>query len=312
MSGRAVLAVAAILVVACGSVGCSSGPDRSTTGATRSVVASTDVWGSVAESIAGDEVPVTSVVSGSVDPHSFAPAPATVAEIEEAALVVFNGGGYDAWVTEVLANQREVTAVDAYALLDPAAVGEPAPPNEHVFYELNTAKAVAGRIADRLAEADAEHAEQYRSRAVDFGRRADGILAQEQAMRTAFPGATVVATEPVAHYLLLAAGLTDKTPQGFSNAVEQDTDPAPADIAAMLDLITKHEVRALVFNEQTMTGATRQIRDAAQSAGVPIVSVTETLPEGKDYLTWQADTAERLAAALRQNPLRQNPLRQNP
>ena len=118
-------------------------------------------------------------------------------------------------------------------------------------------------------------------------------------MRSAYPGAAVVATEPVAHYLLLAAGLTDKTPEGFSNAIEQDTDPAPADIAAMLDLISRREVAALIFNDQTVTSATRQIRDAAEAAGVPIVDVTETLPQGtEDYLTWQAATAERLNTAL--------------
>ena len=264
------------------------------------MVASTDVWGSVVGSVAGDRARVTSVVNGAADPHSFAPAPTAVAAIEDAALVVYNGGGYDAWVDQILVGHRDAVTVDAYSLLDPAAVGEPPPPNEHVFYELNTAKAVAGRIADRLAEVDPQHADQYRSSAIDFGKRADGILEQEHAMRSAFPGAAVVATEPVAHYLLLAAGLIDKTPQGFSNAVEQDTDPSPADMAAMLDLLTSHRVSALIVNDQTMTGATRQIRDAAVAAGIPIVGVTETLPAGSEYLTWQADTASRLAAALGQ------------
>jgi zinc/manganese transport system substrate-binding protein len=108
----------------------------------------------------------------------------------------------------------------------------------------------------------------------------------------------VVTTEPVAHYLLVTAGLTDKTPEAFSDAIEQDTDPAPVDLAAVLDLISGHQVAALIFNDQTVTNATKQVREAAQSAGVPVVSVTETLPAGTDYLSWQRDTADRLAAAL--------------
>lgn len=292
------LAIAALSgsgLIACSSDRRPSAPEKP------AVVASTDVWGSVAQAVAGGDARVSSVVAGSADPHSFSPAAATVAAVEDAALVVFNGGGYDAWVDEVLAAHRNVAAVDAYSLLDPAAVGEPPPPNEHVFYELNTAKAVAGRIADRLAEVDPAHVDQYRSRTADFVRRADAVLEQERAIRTAFPGASAVATEPVAHYLLLAAGLTDKTPEGFSNAIEQDTDPAPADIARMLDLISRHEVDVLVFNDQTMTGATRQIRDAARAAGVPIVEVTETLPEaGEDYLAWQSAIVARLNSALRE------------
>jgi zinc/manganese transport system substrate-binding protein len=118
-------------------------------------------------------------------------------------------------------------------------------------------------------------------------------------VRHEHPGAAVVATEPVAHYLLKAAGLADKTPTGFSSAVEQDTDPAPADVAAVLDLIKGHDVAAVVFNDQTVTPATQRVRDAARNAGVPVVSVTETLPPGSDYLAWQSDTVDRLAKALR-------------
>lgn len=295
-TGMTGLALAAILLLgACsgGTAGKSAGTGPPT------VVASTDVWGSVAAHVAGDDARVSSVMTGTADPHSFEPGPAAVAAISDATVVVYNGGGYDAWVGDVLDQNPQLASVEAFALLDPAAVGEPEPANVHVFYELNTAKAVASRIADTLAAVDPPHAVEYRSRAADFGTRADTILARERALRQAFPGASAVATEPVAHYLLLAAGLADKTPVGFTNAVEQDTDPAPADIAAMLDLVTGRQVDALVFNDQTGTGATRQVRDAAERAGVPVVDVTETLPPGTDYLQWQAGLAERLDAALR-------------
>ncbi|MGV0993505.1 MAG: metal ABC transporter solute-binding protein, Zn/Mn family [Mycobacterium sp.] len=297
---RRAIAVAAVAVLATCLPACTRTAQRSAENGSPTVVASTDVWGSVAKSIAGNDAWVTSVISGPVDPHSFTPAPAAVAAIGDAALVVYNGGGYDAWMTDVLGSSPKAPTVDAYSLLDSAAVGEPSPANEHVFYELGTAKRAAEQIAARLAEADSVHGDQYRSRADEFAHNSDALLERERALHTRFPGAAVVSTEPVAHYLLLAAGVEDKTPQGFSNAVEQDTDPAPADIAAMLDLITSHQVSALVFNDQTVTGATRQIRDAAQTAGVPVVTVTETLPEGSDYLRWQADAVDRLTAALGQ------------
>lgn len=267
------------------------------------VVASTDVWGSVAQAVAGDDATVSSIITnGSADPHSFEASPSNAAAIADASVVVYNGGGYDSWVDAVLENHRDVPAVDAYSLLDAAAVGEPQPANEHVFYELNTAKAVATRVAERLAVDKPDKAAEFRGRAEEFGRKADTILRREREIGTARPGAAVVATEPVAHYLLRAAKVDDKTPEGFSNAIEQDTDPAPVDVAAMLDLITKREVRALLYNDQTSTEVTKKVRAAAESAGVPVVEVTETLPAGKDYLAWQSDTAERLAAALGTSP----------
>lgn len=298
----AVLAVSALVL----SVGLSAcGGDKKTEGAgatstTPTVVASTDVWGSIAKAVAGDHAKVSSIItSASADPHSFEATPSDAAAITDASLVVFNGGGYDHWVDDILASHPNVPAIDAYKLL--AATGEPSPANEHVFYDLGTAKAVATSIADKLAQDDPAHAADYKNNAASFNRNADAIEQTEKAIRSTHPGAAVVATEPVAHYLLVAAGLTDKTPEGFASAVEQDSDPAPVDVAAMLDLIKGRQVSAVVFNEQTVTPVTKQVQDAAQSAGVPVVGVTETLPAGSDYLTWQRDTADRLASALQQN-----------
>ena len=114
--------------------------------------------------------------------------------------------------------------------------------------------------------------------------------------------ASVVATEPVAYYLLRNAGITDRTPPGFASAVEEGDDPSPADVAAMLDLINTHQVSALLFNPQTETAATKQIEDTARRASLPVVTVTETLPQGVDYLTWQRDTVDELAGQFDKAP----------
>ena len=308
MTPRLVLAGLAVMSVlglpACGRDGQGEAPSSSndTQASMPGVVASTDVWGSVARSVAGDDADVRSIItSGSADPHSFDASPSDAAAIADASVVVYNGGGYDQWVATVLAGESGVRAVDAYSLLDATAIGEPSPANEHVFYELNTAKAVADRIAEELSAVDPANADGYQSRADEFGRGADTILAAQRAVSTDAAGRAVVATEPVAHYLLRATGVTDKTPPGFANAIEQDTDPAPVDVAAMLDLITGGEVAALLYNDQTATAVTQKIRAAADGAGVPVVTVTETLPAGSDYLSWQSGTADRLAAVLREN-----------
>jgi zinc/manganese transport system substrate-binding protein len=79
------------------------------------VVASTDVWGSVAQAIVGDHAKVTSIVTGaSADPHSFEASPADAAAIIDASLVVYNGGGYDQWVDDILSNHPDAASIDAY------------------------------------------------------------------------------------------------------------------------------------------------------------------------------------------------------
>jgi zinc/manganese transport system substrate-binding protein len=265
-----------------------------------SVVASTNVWASVASAVAGDHASVKAIISNPADdPHSFEASPADAATIADASLMVYNGGGYDHWVDDVLATHRNVQAVDAYSLL-PSSVPQPA--NEHVFYDLETVKAVANQIADRLSQSDASHANDYKANASKFGQDADTIAAAERAIGASHPGATVVATEPVAHYLLANSGIIDKTPEGFTKAIEGDSDPSPADLAAMLDLIKNRQVSALVYNTQTQTDVTKQLQDAANQASVPIIDVTETLPEGTDYLTWQRQTVDQLANQLDKAP----------
>jgi zinc/manganese transport system substrate-binding protein len=262
------------------------------------VVASTDVWGSVAQAVAGSHVAVKSILTGlDTDPHSYQASPSDAAAITDAALVVYNGGGYDSWVDQVLAWHPAVASVDAYALLAvPGSAGKP--PNEHVFYNLTVAKSVAFAIADRLAGLDPRNGAEYRSNADEFGRSADAIATSEHAIASKYHAKSVIATEPVGGYLLEAAGLINRTPPAFAAATENETDPSPTDMASVLDLVNYHQVAVLLINPQTSTTAIGSLRAAARRAGVPVTEVTETLPTGTDYLTWQRNTVNQLSAAL--------------
>jgi zinc/manganese transport system substrate-binding protein len=264
------------------------------------LVASTDVWGSVARAVAGNHLTVMSLLSGAdIDPHSYAPSPSDAAAIVDATLVVYNGGGYDPWVDQVLAGHPRVKSIDAFALLEPTGAPQGGPPDEHVFYDLDVAKSVATLLADRLGAIDPGNAADYRANAAEFCRGADAIAISEHAIASAYPATGVIATEPVGSYLLAAAGLVNRTPAAFSAADENETDPSPADMAAVLDLIRRRQVSALLINPQTPTAATNGLRDAARRARVPVTEVTETLPKGTDYLTWQRNTVNQLLAALR-------------
>jgi zinc/manganese transport system substrate-binding protein len=286
--------LAACLVCAATVTGCASGgPEHP--GAV-AVVASTEVWGSVARAVAGGHIPVKSILTGAnADPHSYQATPADAAALADADLVVYNGGGYDPWVDKVLAGHPGIHAVDAYTFLGPLSEA----PDEHVFYNLTVAKAVALTVAERLAIIDPPNSADYRANAAGFGRSADAIANSERAIASSYPAAGVIATEPVVHYLLTAAGLINRTPAGFAAANENDADPAPADMASALDLINNRQVAALLVNPQTATAATADLQAAARHAGVPVTEVSETLPSGSDYLSWQRATVTQLTAALR-------------
>lgn len=291
--GLAVLAGSGLLV------GCGPVHPQATT-----VVASTDVWGSVARAVTGRHVAVKSIVRGAqTDPHSYQATPSDAAAVTDATLVVYNGGGYDPWLAQILAGHSSVASVDAYSFVTSGGNADKTgqPPNEHVFYNLSVAKSVATSIADRMAAIDPGHAADYRANAAEFCRGADAIAISEHAIASAYPHAGVIATEPVGYYLLAASGLINRTPPAFSAANENETDPSPTDMASVLDLIDHRQVWALIVNPQTATPAIGGVEEAARRAGVPVTEVTETLPDGTDYLTWQRRTVDNLLAALRAN-----------
>ncbi|OZC90547.1 ABC transporter permease [Rhodococcus sp. 06-412-2C] len=282
------------------------------------IVASTNVWGSVAEAVAGDLATVTSIISDpSADPHSYEASPADAAAVSESSLVVYNGGGYDQFIEDILGSEgKDVPSVDAFTLLDDShdhdseptsdATAEPTTDdghshgevNEHVWYNAEVAAHTAEEIADKLGQLDPDNAAQYTANAEAFHEQVHAITDVTAQIAADFPNAPVAQTEPIAHYLIEESGLDDRTPEDFKDSIEEGNDPSPASIAATRDLFTSKSVRALVYNIQTEDAVTQDIRSTSEAAGIPVVEVTETLPAGMTYIEWQTKAATDLRAAL--------------
>lgn len=304
----------AVAVAGCGSdAGGEAGGDGTIT-----VVASTNVWGSVAELVGGDAVSVESLIDdASGDPHAHPDRPSDAAAIADADVVVYNGGGYDEFFTKLVDSTGvDVPKVDAFELSghgeEEAHADEPegeahegeeghehGAVNEHVWYDLPTVRKVAETLAEEFTALAPDDEATFTANAESLTAELDDLLARAAEIGEVNPGAKVVATEPVAAYLIEAAGLTDATPPEFSEAIEEETDPPLSVVAQTTELLAKRQVSALVNNAQTETAVTNSLKEAATSAGVPIVDVTETLPEGvTDYVEWMSSEVNALAAAL--------------
>lgn len=303
---RALLPLAAALLLAgCGTAEQAPAP---ATPPGPTVVASTNVYGAIARAVGGDRVTVTSLITDpAADPHSYESTPADAVEVAGADLVVRNGGGYDDFMTRLVESAggtpTVVDASDVSGLAPAEATGDGhghGDFNEHVWYSLPTVQKVADRIATDLGTLDPAGAATYTENARTFGEQVGQLEQKAAAIGAAAPGIRVAVTEPLPGYLLQTAGLTDATPEEFSEAVEEDTDPPAAAVAQTMALFQGADpVRALVVDAQTVTPTTQQIRGAAEAAGVPVVEMTETLPEGRaDYVAWMAGQVDALASAV--------------
>ena len=181
---------------------------------------------------------------------------------------------------------------------DIAATGDD---NEHVWYDLPGVEKVADQVATRLGELEPASKQQFADNAAAFKVKVDALVKQLAELGAAHPGIKVVVTEPVAHYLLETAKITDATPKAFSDVIESESDVPAAAVAEYKQLITTKQVKALIDNVQTVTSLTQDVVGTAKSAGVGVVDVTETLPQGvSDYIVWMTGEVNALAGALKQ------------
>ena len=306
------LAGLGLLLTACSPT---AGSSRGTAGdGVVDVVASTSVYGDIVSSVGGDKVRVSSIISRtSQDPHSYEATTQDKLAVSKAELVVENGGGYDAFIDTLAADtgldrSSVINAVDVSGLAteSPAAASpdsaghthEHTGLNEHVWYSLPAMSRLADAVADKLGSLEPDSAQTFRTNAAAFKDSLGTLETRLAAIKSSAGHVPVAVTEPVPLYLLEDAGLENETPAEYTAAIEEDADVPPAVLKAAVDLVASRGVRLLAYNTQTEGPQTLALKKAAQTAGVPVVNFSETLPDGQSYLQWMTGNVESVGKAL--------------
>ena len=261
------------------------------------VVASTNVYGDIARQIGGAHVAVTSVLSDpNADPHLFEPGTANGLAVARARVVIENGLNYDSFMTRL---ERAAPSSRRHVLSVADVLGvRGADANPHLWYDVRALSKIASAIEQALAQADAKHAAAYGNGLHAFVTSLAPLLRAVAEIRAAHAGAPVAYTEPVAGYLIQAAGLRNLAPSSFTRPIEQGTEPSASAVSAMTALAANGKIRVLLYNAQAVSPITARIRAAAQRAGVPVVSTTETLPADSTFQRWQLGQVQKLRKAL--------------
>jgi zinc/manganese transport system substrate-binding protein len=303
--------VALAAMVLLGVAGCSTGSAGSPSGSATSssaasgagpvnVVASTNVYGDIVKTIGGPAVAVTSIIdSPDKDPHEYEADARTQLALSKAHLVVENGGGYDDFVDTMLKSARTLPTVinvaDVSGRNQHPADGEF---NEHLWYDFPTVEKLAAQLVTDLSAAAPGQAATFKSNANEFTAQLDRLRQEEVAIKSKHAGEGVAITEPVPLYLLEAAGLVNKTPETFSEAIEEDTDVSPAVLGETEDLFDTKQVKLLAYNQQTTGPQTEAVLAAAKRNNIPVVPVSETLPIDQSYLSWMRANLRAVSSAL--------------
>ena len=280
------------LVSACGAT-----PSQASSG-TIAVVAAENEYGNVAEQIGGKDVSVTSVESNpNTDPHTYEVSPSVAQDLAAAQLVIQNGVGYDNYMTKILSasssSSRKVINVQHLLGLPDST------PNPHLWYDPTTMPKVADALAADYAALKPADATYFTANATRFIASLNPWLGALATFKSQYAGTPVATTEPVADYMLQAAGADNLTPFRFQADVMNGVDPAPQDVSLETGLFTQHKVKVLVYNQQVTDTLTQTFISAAQSAKIPVIGVYETMPTpGYSYQSWMLAEVTALQKAV--------------
>ncbi|RAV15131.1 ABC transporter substrate-binding protein [Mycolicibacterium sp. GF69] len=267
------------------------------------VVVSVDQWGDIVSELGGACAKVTTVLAGSAaDPHDFEPTPSDAANFEGAQLVVINGGHYDEWAAKLAASTApDAPVVDAVALRgsDEEAHAHDGEANSHVWYDPAAVTALADAVTARLRQLAPDAADYFDERRIAFTENLKPYDRLIDSIRAGAAGKTYAATETMFDDMGATLGLVNRTPGGYQVASSNHSEPSPADLDAFLQLLSDRGVDVLVYNVQTEGAVPQQLRAVAEQAGVPVVEITETVPQDADsFESWQVDQLTALGEAL--------------
>ncbi len=255
-------------------------------------------YANVISQIGGKYVSVTAIESNpNTDPHTFEASPSVAQVVGAAKLIVQNGVGYDTYMNKIESaspsSSRKV--IDVQKLL-----GLPdSTPNPHLWYQPGTMPVVARALVSDLDALAPSHAAYFASNEKRFDA---SLVPWYQALKqfaSRYPHTPVATTEPVADYMLRAAGAINMTPFGFQADVMNGVDPAPQDLTHESGLFSHHIVKVFVYNQQVTDSLTNTFLTAAKRNGIPVVGVYETMPvPGYDYQSWMLTEVKALEQAV--------------
>lgn len=249
------------------------------------VVTSLNFYGEVAKAVAGDHGTVTFFINSSaVEPHEFQPTTKQAKQVAIANVAIENGLGYDAWMSKMVKadSKNKITLINVGEQVAKEKDGA----NEHVWYRPATMSALATTLAKQFSKLDPDHKADYEKNAKAYQaklQKLDKVIAQ--AKQNVGDNRLVDVSEPVFDYALENLGYQIND-QHFEKAVEDDSDPSPKDIQQIQDDITNHRIALFVNNSQESGKTVENLVKLAKENNVPVLNVTESEPDGEDYVSW--------------------------
>lgn len=268
--------------------------------------------------VAQDDVEVSMLLEAGMEVHSFEPSSQMIAEIQDADVFIYNSPEMETWVPDVLASidtsdMVVICASDAITLLEyegeahahdheseeeGASAGHSHTVDPHVWLDPVLAQTEVSTIAEGLAEADPDNAEDYLENAGIYNGKLNEL---DEAYRAAFEGTenrTFVTQHAAFAYLAARYDLNQISVTGLNAEVE----PSAAALATLSDYVKANNISHIYFENNASSQTAETL---AEEVGVelavlsPLEGITEEdQKKGSDYISVMLDNLEALKKSI--------------
>lgn len=268
--------------------------------------------------VAQDDAEVSMLLEAGMEVHSFEPSSQMIAEIQDADVFIYNSPEMETWVPDVLASidtsdMVVICASDAITLLEYegeahahdheseekwANAGHSHTVDPHVWLDPVLAQTEVSTIAEGLAEADPDNAEDYLENAGIYNGKLNEL---DEAYRAAFEGTenrTFVTQHAAFAYLAARYDLNQISVTGLNAEVE----PSAAALATLSDYVKANNISHIYFENNASSQTAETL---AEEVGVelavlsPLEGITEEdQKKGSDYISVMLENLEALKKSI--------------
>jgi ABC-type Zn uptake system ZnuABC Zn-binding protein ZnuA len=287
--------IALLAVISLLAAGCSVGTDTEADSRPR-VVATTTQAGSLAREIGGEAIDLTVLMEPGIEAHDFELTPEAGAALEEADVILVNGAGLEAWLSDALATiggAEKVRDLSENVELRSSDVSA-AETDPHYWLSGPNAIVMTGNVQRVLAEAVPTAADEVDARAEALIGRLEAADAEVRELigEIPEPRRKIVTDHDALGYFIDEYGLT------FVGSVfptmDVASEPSARDIEALVSEVRAEGVSA-IFTESSVNP--RLARAVAEETGARIVDE----PIYTDSLGAEGSGAETLDGMLLHN-----------
>lgn len=247
------------------------------------IVASTDFYAEIAQTVVGNHGKATAIIkSANISPEDYEPTTAVAKKVSGADIALANGLGYDSWLNKLAKTSKHTQLIR----IGENVLNEKAGINPHLWNNPDTMTKTAQYLANTLSKKDPTHKKDYQANAQKYIASLKPVTTLINTLKKDAHNQSVAQTEPVFEYMLTSLGYKVMDTD-FSEAIEEGNDPSPATLTNLKTAITNHKIAFLVNNEQTTSSTVSNLVSLAKENNVPVINVTETIPNGENYVTWK-------------------------